>query len=104
MSRTGRYVIWCPGAAFAVFAFVFVAAPSLMAPLFDNAVSIAGVPAGLVVTAAFWFALSLVGLSVAERTRRADARLGVILGIVILTTIFMMLEPAVIQVIENMRI
>ena len=103
MPDTAGYAVGC-GAVLGVFAFLLVAAPSYMAPLFDSAVSVGGLPAGLVVVATLGLVLSVVGLVAVSLAHRAESRLGVVVGLIVVAAISFYLAPAVILVIKNMKV
>ncbi len=104
MSHRSWSTLWCPGAALLVLAILGVSAPSHMAPVFDNAVQIGGMPAGAVVMAAFWLTLSVVGLVAVRLAHRTETRLGIAVALVVAATILFSLAPALILVLKNVEV
>ena len=67
---------WALALPLVVVAILFVAAPGFMDPLFDPALRIAGIPAGLVLLAVFSAAIALGALAWRTLTHRAGPGLG----------------------------
>ncbi len=103
MSHRSWSTLWCPGAALLVLAILVVSAPSYMAPLFDNAVQIGGMPAGTVVIAAFWLTISAVGLVAIRLAHRAEAKFGILVAAIVVATLACYLAPAIILVLKNVE-
>lgn len=75
-SRAKSIEGWAVALPLVVVAFLFVAAPGFMDPMFDTAVRIAGLPAGLVLLAAGGAAIALGALAWRTVTHRAGPGLG----------------------------
>jgi hypothetical protein len=98
MADARRYRLLCAGTPLAVFLFLFVAAPSYLAPGYDLASS-AGWPWAVAVILAFWVLLTALGLVAIRQAHGAGALFAVIAGLVVGAMLVLFVTPALIDLI-----
>ena len=103
MSGLSRHLVVYPGAVLVVFAAFLIGAPVFVTPLFDSAVSIAGMPGGLVLMGAFWLTVAGVGAISVRLLHRASPGLGEAGAVVIAAIVFCLLAPSIIEALRTAR-
>lgn len=101
MADRARYVGLATATPVALFALALVAAPSFMAPVFDRAVAIGGLPAGVVILAVSWAVLLVLGLMAIWSSRRVKVWLGAVVAIAVPSVLVLLLTPLAVSVIKS---
>ena len=104
MSSTVRWLLWSLGVPLAVLAVIFVALPSLLAPVVDNSVQVAGMPVGPLFVGIAWLLIVVGGFAWIRLTGRESPGLAASIAMVVWTVVVLVVSPAVVLIIKNMKV
>ena len=104
MSSTRQWMLWSLGLPFVVLGVISIVMPSLLAPLVDDSVQLGGLPVGSLFVGIAWLLIVVGGFAWIRLTGREAPGLAASIAMVVWIAVVLVVSPAVILIIKNMKV